>query len=236
MHKLPIRWQRIPPKFRTFVNILLCFLCLCLIYVSLGSPAFSVRDAFRRQEKANLVGPSEILVSLRMEDMAYDHLVLAEDDTGVTLFTYNFWNSDATELVYIPKRGSLTLAAVPGFEDLSIRQSARVPLVLFDSEPQAARAEIDLFLSGTFESEFYRQQYSLASSREYDDLFLFTIEATSLKSLWAEGYLLTMLQNAERTPTARISDVTASAHVKLYNDRGDLIAEQDLTLLAADRG
>ena len=231
MHRLSTRWQKLPPKFRVFANGLLCLLCVFLIYITLGSPALSVRDAFRRQEKANFVGPSEILAQIRTKDMEYDHLVLAEDGTGVTIFTYDFWNDDVTELVYLPKSGTMTLAAVPGFTDLTIQRTATVPLVLFDGDSRASRAEVDLFLSGTFEGEFYEQQYSLAAGREYEGLFLFTIEASSRKQLWAEGYLLKMLQSAAITPTARLSDASATAQVRLYDAAGQLLDTQELILL-----
>lgn len=187
MKKLLKLWQNLPVKLRACTNAALICLCLLLIYIFLGSPPFTVRQAFRRAEKAEMVGPSEILAHIRPDGTPYSHLILADDEDGVVLFTYSRWDSAVTELLYIEKTGDLTIAAAPDQTFYPKENRASVPIVLFHEGSRAVRAELELTLSADYEGEAHQKTYYLQSEQAFDGCFLFRIEVHSHTPLGGRG-------------------------------------------------
>lgn len=222
MKKLLKRWQRLPVKFRACTNIALICLCALLIYIFVGAPAITPRQAFRRAERAQLVGPAEILEELHVGGYPYNRLILADDGDGVILFTYNRWNRAATELLYAEKTGDMTLAAAPDQTFYPKENHAAVALILYHEGSRAVRAELDLTLTADYEGETHEKTYSLQSLMSLDRCFLFSIEAHSQSALGAEGQLLLQLQNGSRN--------TIPATVRLYDADDNLIREETVLI------
>lgn len=230
MGKFKQLWRKCPAKLRAILNIIILALSAVMIYVLLGSPPFSPTDAFRRAEKANFTGPSEILAVISRRDTPYTHLILGDQGEGATLFTYKFRDQEATELIYTDKTNGMALLAVPGAEELAIAKSAQIPLALFHSTPDAHRAELELTLAGTYNNEPCRQSYLLTAQREYDGLFLFSLEVSSHQPLREEGYLLSMLQCIHNSPRPALAGVSVTATVRLYDSSGRLLESQEFPL------
>lgn len=233
MRKLRMLVSRLPRKARICLNILTIALAVFLIYVFAGSPAFTVTTAFRRAEKAQLVGPSEILARLRPEGAEYDHLVLAATEDSVTLFAYDRWDSRLTTLVYREKTGPITVLAAPGSTHFWAESSASVPVFVFDSHPDAVRAELELTLSASYKGEDFEKTYCLTASRESSGYFAFTLEARNAPTLGAEGRAIYILQNVCSNSMADTLEVAIPATVRLYNGQDALIAEEALTIRSA---
>lgn len=233
MKKLIPRYQRLNVKFRACVNLLCIALCVFLIYTFLGSPALSVTNAFRRAEKANLVGPAKILARTEPEGTPYSHLIVADDGNGVILFTFDRWDSKATELLYIQKTGCLTIAAAPDSTLFFTQKEAVIPLVLFDEECLAVRAELDITLTGQYKGQTHEKTYNLHAQREFEGCFLFSIHARSAASLGAEGQLLFALQNVTGNSMAATVGTRFPATVRLYDGSGALILEESLFIQSA---
>ena len=230
MGKLKTFWQQRPAKLRAICNLVAIALCLVLIYFFLGSPAFSVTDAFRRAEKASFLDKAEILARIRTEGLPYSHMILAKQNNGAVIYTYKHRNNEATKLIYTEKSGSLVLLAAPGTEDLAIARFAKIPLVLFDSTPEAVTAQVELTLSGVYKEEPCQNTYLLTAQREYESLFLFTLEVNQHQPLRGEGYLLTMLQCLYSSPTPALAGVSISANVTFFDEAGTPIHSQTLHL------
>lgn len=230
MGKLKDLWQKRTAKFRALINITVIFLCLFLTYIFLGSPVFSPIDAFRRAEKANFLSRSEILAHISTEGLAYDHLILAQQDDGAVLYTYQRRDQEATELIYAEKTNGMALIAAPMTEDLAIASAVRLPLALFHSSPDAATAELELNLQGTFKEELCRQSYHLTAAQAQDNVFLFQLQLTQPQPLRGEGYLLNMLQIVHNSPAPALAGVRITADVRLFDSSGTLIKSQILTL------
>lgn len=233
MKKLRILLSRLPRKVRICLNILAIALMVFLIYVFAGSPAFTVTTAFRRAEKAQLVGPSEILAQLKPSGTEYDHLVLADTHDSVTLFAYDRWNSRLTTLVYHEKTGPITVTAAPGSTHFWAASSASVPVFIFDSYPDAVRAELDLTLSASYGGEDFEKTYYLTAEREADGYFAFTLKARNAPTLGAEGKAIYILQTICSNSMADTLDVSIPATVRLYDAQDTLIAEETLTIRSA---
>ena len=230
MKKQKFSWQKLPAKFRAVFNIICILLCILTIYFLLGSPPFSVKDAFRRAEKANFVGPAKILAHIETENMPYSHLILAETESDVTVFSFDPEKDEVCELIYAEKVNGMALVAAPEMEDLAIAKSANVPIILFHSNPYAMRAEIALRLSGTYKGESYAKTYELAAVQKFDNCFIFHVSVSYATPLLEEGYLLNMLQCVHSSPRPALAGVSINADVTLYNGNDTVIETQKLIL------
>ena len=233
MKKLLKLWQRIPVKIRACANLAGIILCVLVIYILIGSPPFSARHAFRRAEKADLVGPSRILAQIQPEGTPYDQLILSDAGDGVILFTYKRRDSAATSLLYAERTGDLTIAAAPDNTYYPSHQQASIPIVLFEKYPQAVRAELDLALSAVYKGTYLQNTYHLTADREYDGCFIFTLQSESPSVLGAEGQLFLTLQQVTGNSTADTRDLVSPATVRLYDSSGSLILEQTISLNSA---
>ena len=222
MKKLLKRWQQLPAKFRACTNIALICLCVLLIYIFVGAPAMTPQEAFRRAEKAQLVGPAEILEDLHVGGYPYSRLILADDGDGVILFTYNRWNAAATDLLYVEKAGDLTIAAAPDQTFYPKENHASVAIILFHEGSRAVRAELEFCLTADYEGETHEKTYSLQSLMTLDRCFLFSIETHSQSALGAEGQLLLQLQSANGS--------AIPATVRLFDQDDNLIREETVLI------
>ena len=230
MKQIRKRWQRLPAWVHAVTNLLGILLSLFLIYVMIGTPAFSVQNAFRRAEKANLVGASEILAQVRTDGTPYTHLVLAADDNSVTLYAHS---RRGGELVYIPKEGSFTIAAAPDSTFYPLESAAVIPVVLFDNDPRAIRAEVDLALSAEWEGVSYEKTYPLSADRTHDGCFIFTLQSSSNSILGGEGMLLQTLLQVTGNSMADTAGKTIPATVRLYDSADHLLAEETIQIRSA---
>lgn len=226
-------WRKIPAKFWIAVHILCIILCIPLIYTFAGSPVFSVQDAYRRAEKANLVGPGEIHGKLKLEDADYKWLILASNADGVMLYAYDGAHSEKNEFFYLEKTGSLTLAAAPGDELLWVQTEANLPLFLFDEYSDAVRAELELTISAEYQGESSQKTYCLEARRENPGYFQFDLSAKRGGGLGAEGYGLYMLRNVLGYSMADTLDISFPAVVRLYDEAGVLLKEAGFTVQSA---
>lgn len=251
MRKHKNLWLRIPRKVRAIGNFLLILLLAVIFYISIGAPTLTERQAFRRAEKADLLGPSSILLDTDLEYYDYDHLILAETDYGViTYLSDRNWDSI---LCYTGKAGDITVVAAPkntinwGFLNFTVR----LPVFVVDDVPDAVRAELEIHIEGTYVINLNGEtlqipldhHYALESTREEKDFFQFTIELPSLDPFdeygndthaehGADGYALDLLAEtfSSRSNWLPRSNASITATVRLYDELDSLITEQDLTL------
>ena len=212
--------KKLPAKVQACVNIALICLCVLLIYIFVGAPAFTPRQAFRRAEKAELVGPADILENIRTEGTPYSRLILADDGDGVIIYTYNRFDPAATELLYVEKTGDLTIAAAPDRTFYPKENHASIPVIVFHEGTRAVRAELDITLTADYAGQTHEKTYRLESLMTLERCFLFSIEAHSQSALGAEGQLLLQLQSSS------VSAIPAT--VRLYDQSGNLIREETI--------
>lgn len=252
MKKLKRLWLGIPRPVRAGLNLLIILLLAVAFYVSIGAPTLTKVQAFRRAERANLVGPSDILLETELEHYFYSYLVLAETDEGViTYVSDNVWGPDIN---YHEKTGDITLVTAPKnpFDYGSLNWQVSFPVFVVDDYPQAVRAEVDLDIVGTYNhnlngenlQEPLNHHYTLTSQREQDGFFRFSIELPFLESSdgygndtgtthGADGYALDLLARlfTNRYTTIKpTSSASVTATVRLYDETDQLIVQRDLTI------
>ena len=241
MKKLKNLWLRIPKPCRAALNVVCIFALSVAFYYFLGAPTVSDSQAFRRAERANFVGPSEILYSNSIYGHSYDRILVGETETGVITYIRcnrrdNVWD----ELQYIPKTGKITVVSAPMiFPRYAMDYPPGLPVFIVDEYPEAKRAELDIHITGSYSynlngkdyTQPLNQKFSLAARREKKGCFRFTIEVTGSDSQREEiacamdvlAYTFTDLG-----PVAKDAVITAT--IRLYDRDGNLIIQQEQIL------
>lgn len=245
MKKLKRLWLNIPRKFRICFNLLAMALLGLVIYILLDCPAPTPEIRFRRAEKANLVGPSQILEIIETEDGNYDYLIVADDGQGIIFYSYNDYRTGWGDLVYRNKTGPITVLAAPDLVSLgSLEYEFDLPVFLFHDHPGAVRAELELTLGEALGMEDFEKTYHLEARQEIEGYFRFNLHTESEDwyvdengidhgtPLGTEGDALFLFSwMMTDYPTYPMEYIPAT--VRLYDESNDLIIEQDLTIRSA---
>jgi hypothetical protein len=125
MKKLIRFWQRLSAKTQVVIHLLTVAVLVWLIYMLLGCPPFSAEQAFRRAEKAAMVGPSTILGQFQPEEYPCDGLILGQhvyleveteegEAAGIPVsMAFICYNDDGSAYVWAENgRGKLEMRAV----------------------------------------------------------------------------------------------------------------------------
>ena len=115
-------------------------------------------------------------------------MILAASDEGVTLYLYH---DDSKlkygNLVYREKQGDITVLAVPSLTDYyvdgnEIVTDLQIPVIVFDSFPEAVRAEMEIELSVKYiEETVFQKKYTSSADREAEGYFLFDLIAYNFR-------------------------------------------------------
>lgn len=258
MTKLKQLWLRIPRKCRVVLNILGILILLFAIYTLIGSPAFTAEQRFRRAEKANLIGPAQIIEIVDTKNGIYNHLVVADDGDAIVFYTFSNFADSWGRIYYREKTGPITVLAAPNFLHAgSSKYEIDLPVFIFHEYPEAFRAELELTLGegleitepqwkqgeqvviGTFE-----KSYLLESHSQIEGYFRFNLHAQSEdwyvdeygmdhgNPLDSEGEALELF-SWMMTNYSTYADEYIPATVRLYDAENNLIVEQDLTIRSA---
>lgn len=250
-------WLNIPRKVRICVNILAILLLLFAAYILLDCPAFTPVQQFRRLEKANLVGPAEILETIDPPNGEYDHILVADDGDGVILYSYDdfeyrwAWGG----FLYREKSEGITVFPAPNHPYFGAeRYVMDMPVLVFHDYPDACRAELELHFDEnigvpltTWENGekvklgYFEKSYLLEAASDIPGYFRFNLHAES------EDWYVDEYGRDQGTPLGkeglalqtfcRMIDMNRAylqeyvdATVRLYDADGLLITEEDLTI------
>lgn len=171
--------DRIPRKLQVLVNLLLTALLLIVLYIVIGCPTFGTEHGYRRIEKANLVGPAEILgyETIYTSDRQMQ-IALARTTDGVILSPtsvkpYYNW----MDFLYFPLNDDITVTLAPQQLHWEYGGEHTLTMFVFDAHPDAVRAEMDIELFWEdVPDHVYRYQYNLEASRDKGEYFRFDLE------------------------------------------------------------
>lgn len=256
MKKLKRAWLNIPRKIRVGINVLATIFLIFALYILLECPAFTHEQKFRRMEKAELVGPSQILAGFDQESLGYNHLILAETAEAIILFQSSGNPWDQGRLTYREKTGPVTILTVPRLGwHLYDAPVIDLPVFVFHDYHNAVRAELDLeFGEGmswytdvnssygdqTFTTT-YEKTWHLESDQPQDGFFRFDIHAEpegetltddyykTWRPFTSEGQALEVFSHMMEDGDSYIY-AAIPAVVRFYNEANTLIAEEHLTI------
>lgn len=228
-------WHNLSRKVKSIILLTALIPVIFLLYIFIGSPTFTIEQHYRRIEKANLVGPAEILDILELENYSYDRLLLADDEEGIIMYV---WNEDddylSSQLIYREKQGDVSVYAAPcsRFETWEREQEINLPVFIFDNFPKAVRAELDLEINYTYGNDDLTRTYSLETTREKSGYFQFTIHAGNSYALRAERHALQILSLLTGHESEVLSATTVSipATVRLYDESDNLLHESTVLI------
>ena len=220
--------KRIPRPLLVLIHIAVTLLCILMIYIILGSPSFTAEMQYRRLEKSHIVDPATILGTETVSGKG--KILIAKSDTQLMLFFYNdgiIVNS--TDLLIRDSYGDLTiLPAVELLSSYTERKNYGLPIILFDTYPQAVRAELrftmllETYKNNSPELTIQKESFILKATRTNDGYFRFNIEHSNHMSK-----MLETLANASRgynNDDALIAEIPFS--VRLYDANDQLITDQ----------
>ena len=235
---------------RVILNLTIAAVLVLTVYIMFDAPALTDQRGFRRAEKANLVGPGEILAEIEPENFVYDKLIMAETDRGVEFYACDsVYGRGWTFFSYQRKNGPLTFA-VPPIGQIPLNwtwfQDVTMPVFLLHEFPEAVRAELELSIAGTYswyENEAERtmefdEHFSLRSVEAGDGWFRFVMELegtpnfTPTPSLQAADQLIRVCDPYSFSPD-RKSEFPVT--VRLYDEADHLIHEEQQILRSIDR-
>lgn len=230
MKQLTTLWKKIPRSVKILINLLVTVLLIFLIYTFIGSPAFSARQAFRRAEKANLLGPGTILAQLEPEGCNCDRVILAQTDDGAMLYRYRRGEAWTREVIYRERTDGLAILTIPENDYRPTERQLSLPVYLFDDCAAAVRAEMDITFSANQDGERYEKTYSLSAQREGQGYFAFSIFAQNAAGLGIEGYALHLFRVISGNSMGNWADVAIPATVRFYGEAGQLLRQQTLVI------
>ena len=230
--------DRIPRKLRFFLDGFLTLAILFVIISAVGFPDFGdAEDHFRRLEKANLAGPSEILDRMDAQkewpwDMSYHRLIIGDAGEeilfGISMYERNYMvlqrreKIDGLLLVPLPSNHVLDLYGDDGAGKV-------LPLFLFADDPAAVKAEVTLHLSDTAEIELSQVRGPDAPPEERDGCtrngyFLFNIPLPEDHRAEKADLLGDLFEtNAINSPT----NLEYPAAIRLYDAAGNLLETRE---------
>lgn len=252
--KLKKNLNRIPRPLKACLCAILVIVLAAAYYIALGCPT-NFRQEFRRAEKSQLIGPSQIVDTLKNEYQEFENMIVGETEYGICFFgeyTYNNGKQEKTEycLSYQEKTGDLTVAVPPTTSTFNWSGhcfARSLPVYLFTDESEAVRAEIDLTVAGEYSYYSDHSAESVkrplmrtcqAEARRSDTgIFRFWFEADDQAGLAALQYLSNAIGgNAFEIVALLFTPSTIQATVRLYDAQDQLIREETQTLYSVNSG
>ena len=161
----------------TILYALLLLLSCIGILSAANTPALTPEIALRRMEKAQLIGPCQIIDRLQFGEDRYGHIWLGKSSHGYTVMEYDESFLDKAKVTYIPKKGHATLFCTYGYYPTESYRSF-LPIFCFVDHitfPNA-RLTVTVDRSGTSHS------FILNATKENADYLLFRLMADDLMS------------------------------------------------------
>ncbi len=225
MNKLFSKWQDTSHRKKAFILLAAMIMIVLLSYVICGCPPLSAKMALRQAEMWNMVGPSEIIAEFQQESPFYENVIVGRTEHIYTIFSYNR-EDRVSDFAWYERTENMALYAVPGSFPMTNTIGTLMPLnlILFDAEPKAKRAEIEVEITYQH-NQIIKNTFSAEALREHDGFFILPIYAqdTGISSVNSAG-LHELMRRCSGYDTNG-QPVT----VRLYNENDQLIRTEIIT-------
>lgn len=242
LKNLKNRWNKVSRKKKVLIYCIGILVCAFLLYVFKSAPT-DLENEFRRAEKANLVGPGNILGSVPIYGGSHDaylQMLVAEDEEGLILYPYHLGSGGYTKLRYLKKTGDITFFTEPRelMYDWESIEEFSMTVGILDTYPEAVRAEMELALRYQINADdpVYEKIYTLESQREIPGLFTFQLSDQDATGLWVMGYAMEMLMCLTDPQSYRLYyDCSVPVTVRLYGEGDTLVLEKTMEIVSYAR-
>ena len=229
MKKLKTYWKQASRPTKIFLTVLLLLIAGMGTYIALGSPPLTPRMGFHQGEKANMIGPSQILGEFTLNPpqrlaIAQPHpykekVIIAQTDSFDILYNYHhntfysYPRSDEPGLYSVS-------ASIPEYEAARGEITVPLQLILFDRNEQAARAEIEFRVTESRTEAFINGTiFKVSAQRQYDGFFYFSIIPTSY-------YQQKDLQAFHTFCTSYAAEGKPEITLRLYDENDNLLSTE----------
>lgn len=221
--------KTVSKKKRILCNLLMLLIALLLMDFLTGSVFLFPELQFRREERGHLLGPSTILGMEEIDHGPFRNMIIADDGDGVILWLWGE-DLDRTQLKYREKYSDPMLMAAPGSLGYHFEDEIHVPIVLFDNEPRAARAEITFTVDIVSDDEEFVKTYLLEAQRTAQGYFLFTLDAVAKGAIGvgAEGSAVQWFVGVSSDTTSNNVEQIYPVQVRFYDILDHLIGEDTI--------
>ncbi len=197
--------------------MLLTALSACILYVSIGSPPFSPEMAMHRREKAQLVGPSQVIGKVEAVSKTREYLLVGETEYGYCFYMFDdkFHLWDAGGLTYVEKGTrecflTENLYYINGFDVF--------PVFAIAENPKAVRAKLTLE-SKSERDPIYAETHTAEAELTCGVFYQFAVDMTDMYpdvcSFWAYRF-------RKDTDTV-LGYISGTATLELFNREGNLL-------------
>ena len=222
MNKLFIKWQDTSHRKKAFILLAATILIVLLSYIICGCPPLNAEMALRQEEMLNMVGPSQIIARFQQKSAFYEEVIVGRTKDIYTIFSFD-QEERISDFVWYERTENMALYSLPGSFPQTNTIGTLIPLnpILFDAEPKAHRAEIELEITYQH-NETYTRTFSAEALREHDGFFILPIYAkdTGVSSVNFSG-LHELMRRCSGYDTNKLP-VT----VRLYDKSNALICTQ----------
>lgn len=228
MKKMKARWNQLSRPIKILLLLFVLLLTAAVSYIALDCPALTPMMGFRRSEKANMVGPSEILAeidtypeavfSLRKMKRYEEKLIIAQSNDFDVLYNHNhhtFYAYPKSEQPALYCASSTT----PQLSRYRHEVTQPLHLILFDRNEQAFLAIIKIKVNIAEDgAKPYYVTFRENVRREYNGFFYVPIVPEDISDVSA----LKVLQNS---CVSNRSDGKTTIIVELYGANGLISTE-----------
>ena len=196
--------------------LLVTILSVLAIYEVFGSPNLTPEMGMHRQEKMQMVGPSQVIWDGEIESYWYDRLMLGETEYGYCFYLYDaerfYWGNDRLTYVEKGKR-----ECFHGLRSSTAMIGDTIPVFCLTNDPKAVRAQLTLE-TVCDENTKYSSSYTAQAELTAGTFYQFVVDATAMDETLRE-FWMNRLGNETRT----FKEISGQTVLELYDRQGNLI-------------
>jgi len=229
MKKLKTYWKQASRPTKIFLTLLLLAAVGMGTYIALGSPPLTPRMGFHQGEKANMIGPSQILgeftlkppqrLAITQPHPYKEKVIIAQTDYFDILYNYHHNTFYSYPRSDEPRLYSVSVS-IPDYESSRGESTVPLQLILFDRNDRAVRAEIEFRVNESENEAFvYGTIFAASARRQYDGFFYFSIIPTSY-------YQEIDLQAFHAVCASYTSENKPEVTLRLYDENDNLLSTE----------
>ncbi len=153
--------KKLPRWIKSLLCLVLTVTAWLVLYRIWEGPSLTAKAALRRQEREELLGPTQIVDTIQFSVAADTYMIVGKSDYGYTTFSWwkNTW--DNGNLHYFAKTGDITLFCPGNAYYLGVNGRREMPIFVFTELPGARSAVLELRFTYEGVTESFRMEAQL---------------------------------------------------------------------------
>lgn len=187
--------------------------CLTVVIMSIEATGFTDTQRMRLAERAQLVGPSDIVGRENGLPVCGDVLI------GQSLYGYTLFSCGNEELFYHKKAGDFTTFSPVNIPDQFETQGQPLPVFVFTEQENAVNAKLTVTIFCTLGGSLMEYPFSAETNLSENGYFLFALSLEEHPYEFYMNVLTEMLNQQEISYPLTYGTIT----LELYDSNGNLL-------------